>query len=46
MSHLPSMILLKTVKGKGVSFIENMGATNHNAMLSPAQVELALQEIG
>ena len=45
-SHLPSMILLKTVKGKGVSFIENMGATNHNAMLSPAQVELALQEIG
>lgn len=41
----PSMIILNTVKGKGVSFIEEMGYKNHSFDLSPEQVELALAEL-
>ncbi len=41
----PHMIILDTVKGKGVSFIEAMGATNHNATLSAEQTRLALGEL-
>lgn len=41
----PHMILLRTVKGSGVSFIEKMGATNHNATLSKEQVQEALAEL-
>ncbi len=41
----PSMILLNTVKGKGVSFIEAMGAKNHNTPISGEQTILALKEL-
>jgi len=41
----PSMLILHTVKGKGVSFIEAAGATNHNMILTPEQMETALAEI-
>jgi transketolase len=45
----PSMIILHTVKGKGVSFVVAAGATpktsNHNMPLSPEQWRQALAEI-
>lgn len=41
----PKMIVLDTVKGKGVSFIEELGAANHSMPLSPEQVEIALAEL-
>ena len=41
----PSMIILKTVKGKGVSFIEAAKSGNHNMNLSKEQIELALKEL-
>lgn len=41
----PHMILLKTVKGKGVSFVEAMGAGNHNAPLTQQQTAAALAEL-
>ena len=44
-SGKPTMILLRTVKGKGVSFVEAMGPTNHNANFSAEQTALALNEI-
>ena len=44
-SKKPVMILLQTVKGKGVSFVEAMGAGNHNANISPEETVRALTEI-
>jgi len=41
----PSMIILDTVKGKGVSFIESAGAANHNMPITNEQLEAALQEL-
>ncbi len=41
----PHMIILDTLKGKGVSFVEAMGAGNHNATLSPEQTAAALAEL-
>lgn len=41
----PHMVLLRTVKGRGVSFIEQMGPANHNAPLSPEQTAAALEEL-
>lgn len=45
----PSMIILNTVKGKGVSFVVAAGATpktsNHNMPLSPEQLRQALEEL-
>jgi len=41
----PSMIVLETVKGKGVSFVEAAGATNHNMPFSKAQYEQACVEL-
>lgn len=41
----PTMILLNTIKGKGVSFIENAGYANHNMPLSKDQVNQALKEL-
>ena len=41
----PTMIILNTIKGKGVSWIEAMWYTNHNFNLSIAQLELALKEL-
>lgn len=44
-SKKPTMIILNTVKGKGVSFIIDMGAANHNTPVSVEQGERAIAEI-
>jgi len=41
-SGRPSMIVLHTVKGKGVPFVEAAGAANHNMAISSEQVGKAL----
>lgn len=41
----PSMIILDTVKGKGVSFVEEAGANNHNMPITSEQVKIALDEL-
>lgn len=41
----PTMILLNTLKGKGVSFIEETWRNNHNVNLSPEQRKQALEEL-
>lgn len=41
----PKFIQLDTVKGKGVSFIENSVGSNHNMPLSAEQVRQALAEL-
>lgn len=42
----PKMIILNTVKGKGVSFVEAALAGCHSMSLSAEQKEIALKEIG
>jgi transketolase len=44
-SNKPSMIILNTVKGKGISFVEEMGVKNHNTTISKEQMEEALKEL-
>ncbi len=41
----PSMIILNTVKGKGVSFAEEIGFACHHIAVSPEQYEQALKEL-
>lgn len=41
----PSMIVLNTIKGKGVSFIEAMGSKNHSMPVSEEQRIKALEEL-
>lgn len=41
----PSMIILDTIKGKGVSFVENAAPANHNMPITKEQLETALQEL-
>lgn len=41
----PSMIILNTVKGKGVSFIEAMGAANHSMPVTEEDRVKALEEL-
>lgn len=41
----PSMIVLKTIKGKGVSFIEAMGAKNHNMPVTEDDRNRAFEEL-
>jgi len=41
----PTMIILHTVKGKGVSFIEAAGCGNHNMSVTPEQYRQALLEL-
>lgn len=41
----PTMIVLRTVKGRGVSFIEEMGGANHSYPFSPEDLEAALREL-
>ena len=40
----PALIIADTIKGKGVSFMEDQPAF-HNAALTSAQLEAALQEL-
>lgn len=44
-SEKPTMVLLRTVKGYGVSFVEAKGAANHNAPFSKEDAIRALDEI-
>lgn len=41
----PSLIVLKTIKGKGVSFVMEAGFGSHNMTISPEQTQQALQEL-
>jgi transketolase len=41
----PSMIVMNTIKGKGVSFIEAVGVANHNMPLAGEQLAAALAEL-
>lgn len=41
----PSMIILNTIKGKGVSFVEKAGVKNHNMPVSEEQRLQALKEL-
>ena len=44
-SGKPTMVILNTVKGKGVKWIEELGAGNHNTNISEEQAEAAIREI-
>lgn len=44
-SEKPSMIILETLKGKGVSFLEATYLNNHNVVLSAEQHAQALMEL-
>lgn len=41
----PSMIILNTIKGKGVSFIEALGVKNHHMNITAEQTREALKEL-
>lgn len=41
----PTMIVMNTIKGKGVPFIEAEGSSNHSMALSPEQVNIALDKL-
>ena len=41
----PSMIVLNTIKGKGISFVEAAGVNNHSMPISKADLEKALEEL-
>ena len=41
----PSMIILDTIKGKGLSFVEAAGANNHSMPISKEDLEKALEEL-
>ena len=42
----PHMIVLNTIKGKGVSFIEEAKVGNHSMPINAEQLKLALKELG
>lgn len=44
-NNKPSMIVLDTIKGKGISFVEAEGAGNHSMPISKEQVKLGLAEL-
>ena len=43
--NAPSMIILNTIKGKGISFVEAAGANNHSMPISKDDLEKALEEL-
>lgn len=45
-SDKPSMIILNTIKGKGISFVESLGVGNHSIPISKEQMEQGLSELG
>lgn len=45
-SDKPSMIILNTVKGKGITFAENAGASNHSMQISEDMMRTGLSELG
>lgn len=42
---IPTAIVMKTLKGKGVSFYEDMGYANHSTTVTDEQLALAKQEL-
>lgn len=44
-SGRPTMIILNTVKGKGVSFAEKAGTSNHSMSVGPEELAGALREL-
>lgn len=44
-TYKPTMIVLNTIKGKGVSFIEAMGVKNHSMPVTEEQRKAALKEL-
>lgn len=42
----PTVIICRTLKGKGVSFLEASWKNNHNVKISPEQRDQALEELG
>ena len=44
-SNKPTMVILHTVKGKGVKWIEDLGAANHNCPLTEEQAEEAIRAL-
>ena len=44
-TNMPHMIILDTIKGKGVSFIEQMGFKNHSIPISSEDLKKALSEL-
>ena len=44
-SDLPTMIILHTVKGHGISFAENAGVKNHSMTVSKEMFEQGLKEL-
>lgn len=42
---LPTMIIMDTIKGKGVSFVENAGTGSHSMSITPELREQAIKEI-
>ena len=44
-SGKPTMIILNTLKGCGVKWIEELGSGNHNCPVSEEQAEAAIREI-
>ncbi|MBQ9931001.1 MAG: transketolase [Firmicutes bacterium] len=42
----PTVIICRTLKGKGVSFLEATWKNNHNVKISPEQRDQALEELG
>lgn len=45
-SKQPSMIILNTIKGKGISFAEKAGAGNHSMPITKEMMEQGLKELG
>lgn len=45
-SGKPILIILHTIKGKGISFAESAGIDNHSMKVSKEQVKIALDELG
>lgn len=41
----PAMIVLRTIKGKGISFVEKMGVNNHSTAISKQLLTEALEEL-
>ncbi len=44
-SNKPHMIILNTLKGKGVKFVEDLGVKNHSIPISKEDLEKALEEL-
>ncbi len=45
-SDKPSMIILNTIKGKGISFAENAGTGNHSMTITTEMMNQGLAELG